>query len=134
MKVIDASMLIDFLLGAPSASHLQAQFDDDLFAPDLLLPEVMRQLRKFVQNKAMSATDADTQLGRVLDAQIEYLPISTFASTIWEWRHNISPFDACYVALALDLRSPLMTSDRRLAAAAFGIVPVISGVAPAPAG
>jgi predicted nucleic acid-binding protein len=45
---------------------------------------------------------------------------------MWQWRHNVSPFDACYLALALELQCPVLTSDQRLASAAQGIVPVIS--------
>ena len=35
----------------------------------------------------------------------------------WELRHNVSPYDASYVALAEALNATLLTSDARLAAA-----------------
>ena len=34
---------------------------------------------------------------------------------IWELRHNLTPFDAGYVALAEMLDCPLVTSDGRMA-------------------
>jgi predicted nucleic acid-binding protein len=36
---------------------------------------------------------------------------------IWELRHNLSAYDAAYVALAEVLAIPLVTRDQRLAAA-----------------
>ncbi len=36
---------------------------------------------------------------------------------VWELRHNLTPYDAAYVALAEATGSVLLTSDRRLAAA-----------------
>ena len=37
---------------------------------------------------------------------------------VWEMRDNLSAYDAVYVALAQVLDAPLLTCDRRLAAAA----------------
>jgi predicted nucleic acid-binding protein len=37
---------------------------------------------------------------------------------VWVLRHNITPYDALYVALAEELELPLITADRRLARAA----------------
>jgi predicted nucleic acid-binding protein len=45
---------------------------------------------------------------------------------MWGWRHNMSPHDASYVALAEDLGATLVTTDLRLAKAAKGIVTVMS--------
>ena len=36
---------------------------------------------------------------------------------VWQLRSNLSAYDAAYVALAEALRAPLLTCDRRLAAA-----------------
>ena len=37
---------------------------------------------------------------------------------VWELRHNLTAYDAIYVALAEALDAPLVTRDARLAAAA----------------
>jgi predicted nucleic acid-binding protein len=37
---------------------------------------------------------------------------------VWELRNNLTAYDAVYVALAEVLDAPLVTRDRRLAAAA----------------
>jgi len=36
---------------------------------------------------------------------------------VWELRHHVTAYDAAYVALAEELKAPLLTRDRRLAAA-----------------
>ena len=36
---------------------------------------------------------------------------------VWELRHNLTAYDAVYVALAEALDAPLLTRDQRLAAA-----------------
>ena len=46
----------------------------------------------------------------------------------WSLRHNVSACDALYVALARRLACPLVTLDRRLAAAPhLGITVVVPG-------
>ena len=124
MKVVDASAMIDVLTGGTRADHLLALFDDDLFAPDLLLPEVFSFLRRMAGTGTLHDTD---QLAAMLQkAPVEYLHTWPYAERMWSWRHNMSPYDATYVALAEDLGATLITTDLRLAKAANGIVPVIS--------
>jgi len=43
----------------------------------------------------------------------------------WNMRANLSIYDATYVALAEELRMPLLTADARLAEAGAGRVPVV---------
>ena len=43
----------------------------------------------------------------------------------WELRHNVTAYDAMYVALAVLLEVPLVTLDRRLQRAVSGTVEVI---------
>lgn len=124
MKVVDASAMIDVITGSPRADRLLAVFDDDLFAPDLLVPEVLGFLRRTAA--AGSLHDADQLATALQQAPIEYLHTWPYTERMWSWRHNMSPYDASYVALAEDLGATLVTSDLRLAKAAAGVVKVIS--------
>ena len=45
---------------------------------------------------------------------IAVLPFELFADRVWELRHNMTSYDASYVALAEELRLPFATLDRRL--------------------
>ena len=125
MKVVDASAIIDALTANARAEQLLAILDDDLFAPDLLVPEVYSFLRRMAAHDRLTATAAD-QLAVVLQqAPIEFVHTWPYSERIWLWRHTMSPYDATYVALAEDLGAPLVTTDVRLARAATGVVPVI---------
>jgi predicted nucleic acid-binding protein len=124
VKVIDASSVIDLLIGAPRLDAFHHLLDDDLFAPDLLVAEVHEYFRRRALRRPNESIDAHIDAFR--SADIAYLPTWPYAEQIWTWRHNLTSYDACYVAVARDLECPLLTSDRRLAAAANGIVPVIA--------
>ena len=47
----------------------------------------------------------------------EEQPLTSLADDAWGLRHNITFSDACYVVLAQRLGGPLLTTDRKLAAA-----------------
>lgn len=125
MKVVDASAMIDALTGSARAEPLLAILDDDLFAPDLLVPEVFSFLRRMAAHDRLPSAAADELAVVMQQAPIEYVHIWPYSERIWQWRHAMSPYDATYVALAEDLGAPLVTTDNRLARAAAGIVPVI---------
>lgn len=125
MKVVDASAMIDTLTGSPRSSQLIPILDDDLFAPDLLMPEVLGFLRRMGSRKLLTAPEADHLAEVFRNAPIEYVHIWPQAARVWDLRHNISPYDACYVAASEELGAPLVTTDLRLARAATGVVPVI---------
>jgi predicted nucleic acid-binding protein len=124
VKVVDASAMIDTLTGSPRSDLLIPILDDDLFAPDLLIPEVLAFLRRMTP-KLLTDAEAD-QLAQVFrGAPIEYVHVWPQAARVWDLRHNLSLYDACYVAAAEDLGAPLVTTDLRLARAVTGVVPVI---------
>jgi predicted nucleic acid-binding protein len=124
MKVVDASAMIEVLVGSERSNSLLAALDDDVFAPDLLVAEVFSSLRRMASSHKL--TNADQLATSLRNAPVEYLHTWPYAERIWGWRHNMSPHDACYVALAEDLGATLVTTDLRLAKAAKGIIPVMS--------
>ncbi len=125
MKIVDASAMIDVLTGSSRGDQLVSILDDDLFAPDLLIPEVLGFFRRMVSQKRLPAADAERLAQVFQSAPVEYVPAWPHTARLWELRHVLSPYDACYVAVAEDLGAPLVTTDLRLARAATGVVPVI---------
>lgn len=124
MKVVDASAMIDVLVGTERAGQLLAVLDDEIFAPDLLVCEVFSVLRRMAGSRTVR--NADQLAAELRQAPVEYLHTWPYAERMWSWRHNMSPYDASYVALAEDLGAALVTTDLRLAKAAKGIVAVIT--------
>ena len=44
-------------------------------------------------------------------------PHVTLLPRVWQLRHSLSAYDACYVALAELLNAPVITRDRKLSSA-----------------
>jgi len=126
MKVVDASAFIDSLSHGERGPTLRRHLDDDLFAPDLLVSEVLTFFRRKLQQGKITDPEADDLVQRFRRAPIEYLHTWPYAEQIWLWRHNLTAYDAAYVAMAADLGATLVTTDLRLARAAEGLVPVIA--------
>lgn len=58
---------------------------------------------------------ADQAVADLADLGIQRYPHGALMPRIWELRHNLTPYDAAYVALAEALDAPLLTADARLA-------------------
>jgi predicted nucleic acid-binding protein len=119
--VVDASALIDLLLELANAGSVEDELranEGDLHAPHLVDAEVLSGLRR-ANASGVANGRAREMLADFLDLPIERYPHTLLAPRIWELRHNFTPFDATYVALAEALAddAPLLTSDRRLAKA-----------------
>ena len=133
MLVVDTSALVEVLAGrAPDATLVDRLADDgDLHAPHLVDVEVLHVLRRLTRAGSLSedrAQDARTDFAEL--ALIRY-PHERLADRIWDLRHNLSAYDAVFVALAEALGAPLVTCDARLSAAP-GLLTRIDLFAPAP--
>lgn len=122
--VVDASVVVDLLLTASSVSR-RALADTDPLAPELLDAEVLSAVARLVRGKTLTEQRGRLALRRLARASIERVAIAPLLPGAWELRHNLSPYDALYVALARRLDCPLITADRRIAAAPGLGVPVI---------
>jgi predicted nucleic acid-binding protein len=119
--VIDASVLTDFLLGRTEAieaidRELTGYEHDPLHAPEVVEPETLNALRSLARTKSVTdrrAREAVDDLGVI--RLIRY-PHDPLRERIWELRHNLTAYDAAYLALAEALDGAvLMTGDRGLA-------------------
>ena len=116
--VIDASSLVDVLTDERESSVALAEkiAQANLFAPDHLFIESAQALKNLsAKLPAESIERAFDQL-RTLDVQT--VPFSVFSQIAWRHRHNLSLYDAGYLATAMITGNPLVTSDRKLAAVA----------------
>ncbi|MEV4648008.1 type II toxin-antitoxin system VapC family toxin [Saccharopolyspora sp. NPDC049357] len=121
MIVVDTSTLVSFFLGAnhsgPQVRKLLGTHTS-WAAPPHQPVEMLSVLRGLVAGGKISAMHAEDVLGRWAATFIQELPFTAAVrGRIWELRHNLSSYDAAYVAVAELNELPLVTGDKRLAAA-----------------
>jgi predicted nucleic acid-binding protein len=118
--VVDASALLDVLLRAPGAEAVEERlFDagDTLHAPHLIDLEVTQVLRRHAARRQAEPIRCRNALDDLAYLPLYRHPHNVLLPRVWELRHNLTAYDAAYVALAEFLSAPLLTRDRRLAAA-----------------
>lgn len=128
MIVIDASVTLDILLGTSVADDVMAHLSEPgqtLHAPYLLDVEVTQAIRRRVICGDVSSDRASLALTDLSNLAIQRYPHTFLLPRIWELRHNLTAYDAAYVALAECLDAPLITRDRRIRMAAGHSLPVI---------
>jgi predicted nucleic acid-binding protein len=90
---------------------------DDLAGPHMLPAEVTNIIRRAALHGEMSAASAQVAHSELLDLPILLFPFAGVAARVWDLSHNLTSYDAWYVAVAEHLGAPLVTLDRRLATA-----------------
>jgi predicted nucleic acid-binding protein len=117
--VVDASALVAALAdgGTDGAWATEALEGATLAAPHLMPIEAANIMRRAAVAGAISTTTAALAPRDLLDLRVQLWPYSSLAERCWELRGNLTTYDATYVALAELLEMPLVTLDRRLAAA-----------------
>lgn len=117
--VLDASALLDALTDGPRAAQVDARLESEpeLWAPHLIDAEIGHVLRRAVLRDQLEATAARAVLADLADLPLRRASHVDLADGAWSMRHNVSYYDALYVALAAALDAPLITLDARLAAA-----------------
>lgn len=127
--VVDASVIVDLLVEHPRTAAVRTTVEGvDSVAPALLDAEVLHAVTRYVRRGEMSEDRARLALSLLTDADIERFPIGPLVLDAWGLRHNVSSYDAFYVALARELGCPLITCDRALAGApGLGISVMVIG-------
>lgn len=120
--MIDASAVVESL----TVGQHGLAADDDWHAPHLLDFEVSSTLRRGAYAGDWAPSFARECLGYFMGLEIERHPARGLLPRMWELRHDISAYDASYVALAEALGVPLVTLDRRLATTARRYCDVIA--------
>ena len=119
MLVIDTSALLEALIARdppPGLVDRVAQ-DGDLHAPHLIDTEVLHALRRMTMRRQLSDERADDACTDFAQLTLVRYPHEPFNDRVWELRHNLTAYDATFVALAEALEAPLLTCDARLATA-----------------
>lgn len=117
MLVVDTSALLNALVAKDRPPGLTERLsaDGDLHAPHLIDVEIVSALRRLNGSNELTDDRAADALSDFAETSISRYPHTELRSRAWEMRHNLTAYDAMFVALAEQLGVPLVTCCRRLA-------------------
>ncbi len=95
-------------------------------APDLINAEVLSTLRRLVAAGVVEPTRARLAVADLAASDVRRVRTGPLTARAWDLRHNLTPYDAMYVALAERLECAILTLDGRLARAPTLTVPIIT--------
>jgi predicted nucleic acid-binding protein len=117
--VVDSSAVIEIVLRRPAAAAVERRvlnMRETLHAPHLIDAEVAHVIRRYVVTREIREDRGQVAIEDLIEFPMRRYPHLALLPRIWNLRHNLSAYDATYVALAEFLDAPLVTRDRRLAA------------------
>jgi len=127
MRVVDASVVLTWLLQEPVPPTAQRMLDDHVsghhpaVAPDLLTYEVANILARGADLSAAAATEGFHRF-RALEIETFALGAGEQASALaLALQHRLTVYDASYLALAEALGVRFATADRKLARRVEGL-------------
>lgn len=115
MIVIDASAMVEGLVGRQVDDELLDALEGDLHAPHLLDVEVLSVLRGLTLSGKLKPRAAEQARADHFAFTIARYELAGLADRVWQLRNNHTTYDACYLALAEALAAPLYTCDHKLA-------------------
>ena len=120
MTVLDASAVLELLLATATGERIGRRLQDageTPCAPHLVDVEVSHALRRFERVGALSAVRGAEALADLAEFPLTRFPHEHLLGRIWELRHDVTAYDAAYIALAEALHATLVTCDVKLASA-----------------
>lgn len=120
MIVLDASALVELILGTPTGQLVAARIADPaegLHVPHLADIEVVQALRRYLREGELDAAAAAVALDDFRGLDLQRHAHEPLLERVWELRKNLTAYDAVYVALAEVLEGILLTCDRPLSRA-----------------
>lgn len=124
--VLDASAMAEMLM----ASDVGRRVAERAFAvrrrhaPHLLDIEVTSTLRRFVLGKQLAAEQAQSAVEDLVAFPMRRHAHGPLLARVFELRHNLSAYDALYLALAEGLDATLLTCDAALVGVPGAMAPV----------
>ena len=118
MIVLDASALVELLLDTPTGRVIASRIANPvlgLHMPHLADIEVVQALRRYVTDRELDSSAVAAALEDLHALDLQRHANEPLLDRVWELRHNLSAYDAVYVALAEVLETVVLTCDGRLA-------------------
>lgn len=119
--VVDCSIVIRVLANRDGDDVLRQRLARTLHAPALIDAEVSSVVRGLTittkPNVRITTERAQQMLDDYVGLRIVRYPMQPLQQRVFALRHNLTAYDAMYVALAEALDVPLLTDDAKLAGA-----------------
>ena len=113
MNVVDAGVIVELVANDLDPDLLG---DEELAVPHLLDSEVTNVLRRLVVQKVLTDKQGTSAFDGFSRLELTRFPADWLRPRMWALRHNLSAYDATYVALAeMTGATALITTDTRLA-------------------
>jgi len=120
MTVVDASAMVEMLLGTPAGESCRERLlrdGEDLCAPHLLDVEVAQVLRRYASKREITPDRGTEALADLAAMSVMRYPHGPLLERALDLRDSASVYDAVYLALAEALDAPLVTCDARISRA-----------------
>ncbi|HSU35489.1 MAG TPA: type II toxin-antitoxin system VapC family toxin [Propionibacteriaceae bacterium] len=116
--VIDASALVDLLLGEPASERIADRIErSSLHAPAHIELELLSAFGRIGRSGQLTSAEVDLRLRAAESVPIHRHALDGLSAGAWRRRQSLRISDAFYVELADQLAVPLITTDLRLARA-----------------
>lgn len=114
--IIDASVVIKWVIDEPGTSQALKLRRHVVSAPDLLIAECANIVWKKLHRGELTAAEASLAIGLLVRADIELIPMRTLARRAVDLSIQLdhSAYDCLYLALAETAKRPFVTADTRL--------------------
>jgi predicted nucleic acid-binding protein len=94
---------------------VEAAVDDrELVAPAVIDAEILSALRGLVRSQSLLPSRAAVAIEDLRRAPVQRFPLEPLLVRAWSLRDRLHAYDALYVALAVELGCPLITTDDRI--------------------
>jgi predicted nucleic acid-binding protein len=114
--VVDAGVIVELVANDLDPDRLG---DEEVVVPHLIDSEVTNALRLLVRRGILTDDQGTLALDGFAHLTLTRFPADWLRPRMWALRHNLSAYDATYVALAEMIgATTLLTTDARLARAA----------------
>ncbi|WP_419944488.1 type II toxin-antitoxin system VapC family toxin [Candidatus Poriferisodalis sp.] len=119
MIVLDSSAAVEWLLGLPLADAVAQRLSqaESIHAPALVDVEVAHVVRRYAAEGEISDRRGTEALEALADLDAVRYSHEMLLPLIWRLRHNLTAYDAAFVALAAVLGATLVTLDAGMARA-----------------
>lgn len=123
--ILDASAAVAYLLESTAGLQVAALIEGArLIAPEMFDPEVMSALRSKVLHGEIDEARALTALADLEAMPVERISSRALIPMAWGYYHNITAYDALYVAAAKVYGATVLTADGHLTRAPASVLDV----------